>query len=394
MPGSITRREPRTYVYVLGCLLGAMSILIWGIRNYQQRRFSGMLEKTWQAYKHSFISPAGQVRRLEPMDTVSEGQAYAMLRAAWMRDKETFDRCYRWSEINLSRRGKGDALLAWHWADGKVSDWMPASDAEIDYAVSLIFADSLWPGGAPAGLVPYGERARQEAADILRRLTFSTRSGRLYLAPWFLRSSSRLNPQNPSYYSPAQFRILHRFTGDRRWLGLVDTTYFLLDKLSRGFGGTSGVGLIPDWCDVDDDDAVHPRPKESEAFGWNAVRVPFRIGWDYFWFQSVDARKFFDSGMAKFISEEWARRRTVFCGYQMNGQPVTRSENPAFYAAYYYALAAVGSADAPAVLEKNRSYLVHNEEGWFYGGPDYYVNSLAWLAEGLRSGVVRDLSSK
>ena len=91
-----------------------------------------IVENTWSGYKHFFLDADGRVKRPKEGDTVSEGQAYAMLRAVWMDDKKTFDGCYRWTEENLSRKNKtGDNLLAWHWKDGKVSDWMPASDADV-----------------------------------------------------------------------------------------------------------------------------------------------------------------------------------------------------------------------------------------------------------------------
>ncbi len=121
-----------------------------------------------------------------------------MLRAVWLGDKAAFDACYRWSETHLRR--KEDSLLAWHWKDGKITDSMPAADADIDYALSLLQAEARWPGQAPEGLAPYGARGLQSAEDILRLLTFRAGS-RLHLSPWILRPKAEAPfPVNPSYY--------------------------------------------------------------------------------------------------------------------------------------------------------------------------------------------------
>jgi endoglucanase len=386
-------------------------------------------EFTWLGYKSCFIASDGRVMRPREGDSVSEGQAYAMLRAVWMRDKDTFDRCYRWAEDNLSRRLKtGDSLLAWHWKDGTIADWMPASDADVDYALSLIFADSLWRGQAPKGTEDYGVKARKVLGDILRLETYLTGKGRVYLSPWIIadKTAERF-PVNPSYYSPAHFRVFYRFTEDRRWLELVDTTYYLLGQLSGSLNGQAGKGLVPDWCSVDRGDLFYPLEGKNDGFGWEAVRIPLRVAMDYRWFNSPEAKRFFDgsaepnpafsgqdkergspsilsrlrpkgrssrrvdSGLSIFIENEWKQNKTVYCEYTYNGVCHNKYENPLFYAAYYCALSATSSPYARDMLEKMRSYIIKDRDGWLYQGPDeYYVNSLAWFADGFISGTIEN----
>lgn len=372
-----------------------LALILWP-RAPEKRRAREAVQKTWSGYKRLFVGADGRVRRLPEDDTVSEGQAYAMLRAAWLEDKATFDLCYRWTEENLSRRREeGDSLLAWHWRDGKVQDRMPAADADLDYALSLFFAESLWPGAAPAGLPPYGRRAKRSADDILRRLTYTADAGRLFLSPWILASGTRAPfPANPSYYSPAHFRVFHRSTGDERWLRLVDTTYRLLGRLARDRSHAKGSGLVPDWCAVGLDGRVSPLPGKSSRFGWNAIRVPLRVGWDLAWFHAPQAEAFFRSGLADFVEREWVSRGALLCEYRWDGSGPLGYEDPAFYAAYYTVLAAVGSQAAPALLRKTRSFVKRDLDGWNYGRSQYYVNSLAWLADGLASGAVRDIGAE
>ena len=81
-----------------------------------QKQPEQSLETWWESYKRNFILPDGRVQRPEHgFDTVSEGQAYAILFSVFMNDKDTFDLIYQWTEQYLSRKNNyGDHLLAWH----------------------------------------------------------------------------------------------------------------------------------------------------------------------------------------------------------------------------------------------------------------------------------------
>src|SRR5205823_12290093 len=76
-------------------------------------------------------------RRDQGGDTVSEGQAYAMLVAAAIRDRTRFDRAWTWSRTHLRRR---DGLMSWHWQAGHVTGADPAADADLDMARALVIA--------------------------------------------------------------------------------------------------------------------------------------------------------------------------------------------------------------------------------------------------------------
>lgn len=345
---------------------------------------SNILDATWEGYKRYFIDKDGRVKRPKESDTVSEGQAYAMLRAVWMNDKATFDRVYRWTEINLSRqRMMDDHLLAWLWKSGQVNDWMPASDADIDYALSLIMAQNKW-GQTTDDLEPYGIKAEEVLRDILNHLTFRTESGRLYLSPWILTQGPLERfPINPSYYSPAHFRVFYKHTRDERWLELVDTTYFIVHNLSDSFNGQKGVGLIPDWVSVDHANNFAALENRNSGFGWEAVRVFFRLALDELWFDAQESKDYFSSGVAGFIENEWAKNGIVYCEYDYNGSPARpRYDSPLYYAAYYITLSIEGSPLAEEILAKLRSSLIRDGQTAVYSGEDeYYINSWAWMAE-------------
>lgn len=80
-----------------------------------------------------------------------------MLRSVLMDDRKSFDECLAWTESHLSRKTThGDRLLAWHYENGQVTDSTAASDADIDYAFSLVLASRTWKDGSYLDLATGG----------------------------------------------------------------------------------------------------------------------------------------------------------------------------------------------------------------------------------------------
>ncbi len=58
-----------------------------------------LIPKAWKGYIRAFIKPDGRVHRPSHNgDTVSEGQAYALLMASLLDDQRTFDTVMEWTE--------------------------------------------------------------------------------------------------------------------------------------------------------------------------------------------------------------------------------------------------------------------------------------------------------
>ena len=103
---------------------------------------AGMREDTariaGQKFLDEYVEPDGRVvRRDEGGDVVSEGQAYGMLIAVAVGDETRFRSIWKWTKTYLRR---ADGLLAWRWADNKVTDVNSAADADLDAARSLVLA--------------------------------------------------------------------------------------------------------------------------------------------------------------------------------------------------------------------------------------------------------------
>lgn len=113
-----------------------------------------LFQQSWWAYRDRFIQGDGRVIDREAEDrSTSEGQAYALLRAVWIDDRDTFDRVLQWSETNLQRRNldgsRSDLLWAWKWGKQPDGNWGLidgnfASDGDIDAITALIFAAQRW----------------------------------------------------------------------------------------------------------------------------------------------------------------------------------------------------------------------------------------------------------
>lgn len=333
-----------------------------------------LIVNAWSGYGKRFILPDGRVQRpRNGGDTVSEGQAYALLIASLLDDRKTFDRVLDWTEAHLSRKGRtGDHLLAWHWEPGKgVTDWNSASDADLDYALALIIASTRWRDER------YARKARLVMSDLLD-LETEVINGRRYLLPGSWRKGRDAYIINPSYLSPAHFRIFFACTGDPRWNHLIEGSYNLIETASKRFDGATGVGLVPDWLLLTVDGALTRAKGFSDRFGWDAIRTPWRLGMDALWFEEDLAKRYLES-MRDFYTQEWERRGDrFFAEYTYEGKPAGQYEHVAAYAMSLSALARSNSPVLTGVLDKLRS--AFNKDAHLFGdSDDYYANSLVLL---------------
>jgi len=361
---------------------GGFILFAWILSTQQEgevHQSSRILSATWHGYKSYFIQPEGRVLRFPERDTTSEGQANAMLRSVVMGDRQTFDNLLRWTEDKLSRQDKfGDHLLSWHYIDGSIHDGMPATDADIDYAMALILASQQWKNDS------YADIARRSLKDILDKLTVVFKYHR-YLLPWIIDSPSALDkiPQNLSYYSPAYFKSFYAFDHDPRWLELVSTTYILLAQVQKSFNGQSGVGLVPDWVSVDSNGRIFTYDGKSGNFSWEAIRVPMRIGIDAFFTRDPRAMEVL-SNFSRFFESELHNRGKLMSEYSYDGKPLKDTqESPLPYAVSYITFELTNNHNlALLAINKLRASIHRGFRGAYYqNAREYYINSLVWATE-------------
>jgi endoglucanase len=205
-----------------------------------------------RAFLDRYVDGDGRVvRRDQGGDTVSEGQAYAMLAAVAVGDRARFDRVWSWTRAHLRR---DDGLLSWHWAGGKVADPQASADADLDAAHALLLAAARF--HAP-GL----REASRAMADAMRGAEI--RDGVVLAGPW---ATSR-GLTNPSYFDPRALAALH-----------MDDVAAATRRVVAAVAGDGGAAP-PDWSTVGPPPAPSGPPNGSgpPAYGYDAARVPIRL---------------------------------------------------------------------------------------------------------------------
>jgi endo-1,4-beta-D-glucanase Y len=386
-----------------------------------------VLTSSWQSYSRHFIKADGRVMVPEEGGgTISEAQAYALLRAVWVGDNAVFNRVYSWTYNNLSRaRAHGDSLLAWRWGqrpDGSwgVLDVNSATDGDLDYALALILADRKgW--RAPPNLPDFREEARRVQAAILAREVVALPDGELLLTPGNWHELKPPYLVNPSYFSPAAYRLFAKASprpegrsggvssqGSRPtsspshqermdsypeavWGDLHRSTYKVLGHINRGLGDQPGVGLFPDWCRVDAAGRIEPAPGKDTRFGWEAVRIPFRVALDGLWFGEPRAARLLKEKFLPFFKNTFKAQGRLLAVYNFDGAPAVDYESPVLYAGVLAGALAAGDRDfAREMALKVLSFYREDGPRAYFETPDhYYANNWAWLGLALYAGWVK-----
>lgn len=255
----------------------------------------------------AYVEPDGRVSRPDQGDdTVSEGQAYALLLAVAADDEARFDLVWDWTTSELAR---GDGLLAWHWADGAVVDEAPAADADLDAARALLLAGDRW---QRSDLLAAG-RALGEA--LAEHEVVSSPTGPVLLAgPWAVGPPTVVNP---SYGSPRAYDVLLAAGVSGPWDELAVGDRARLE----GVGVPAG-RLPPDWAHLDDAGHLEPvgppwAPDDSPSWSFDAARVPIRLA------ESCDpADRALAAALAATLGEGASTRMALDGGEQAAAHPL------------------------------------------------------------------------
>ena len=272
------------------------------------------------------------VRHDQGGDTVSEGQAYAMLLAVAQDDEERFDRVWTWTREHLRR---DDGLLAWHWKDGRVADPEPAADADLDAARALLLAAERF--DEPR----YAEEGRALGRAIEEHMTAPAADKTVLVAgPW----AQARGVVNPSYFSPRALAALgldHVAASSRR----------LTDVLTES-------GLPPDWAKVEPWGVVPTGPPAGgePGYGYDAVRIPIRLAESCLPADRALAARLWP----RLQDRPGAARRAL------DGTPLTEDESPAALAGAAAAAHAAGDERAAAEL-LDRAAALDAEQPSYYG---------------------------
>jgi endoglucanase len=281
-----------------------VALLVAGCGHDQQPR-SSFLDR--------YVGSDGRVvRHDQGGDTVSEGQAYALLLAVATDDRARFDKVWGWTTAHLQRP---DGLLSWRWADGHVVSDEPAADADLDTARALALAADRFHESS------YRDASRKIVRAIVRDESTWAADRPVLVAGRWARGRAVVNP---SYWSPRAYQELG-------FPKISESSRVLTDRLVSD-------GLPPDWARVQPYGVVPSGPPSGgdTAYSYDAVRVPIRLA------ESCNPadRELAARMWPRLQHDPGAARRAL------DGTPLSSDEHPAALAGAAAAAQAAGDANA------------------------------------------------
>lgn len=238
------------------------------------------MKTLWAGWKSRFVV-GGQVQGNDPSgnkSVVSEGQAYGMMMALWLNDQATFNSIWAATEANMWN-GK-----TYGWKASDKNSW--AADADLDIAGMLIFASALVDAGHwtdyKVGANNYKAKALINLAGIHSDMIASN---------GMIKSGNWTGAMNPSYQEVHWYKVFAEFlkannATDPGWTTTIyNGGYQLLAAqpsgnkgMARNFSTTSG-GSQGDGTSM----------PTRDDMGFDACRVPYRVGLDLLWYNSTKA---------------------------------------------------------------------------------------------------------
>jgi len=276
--------------------------------------------------------------------TKVESMGWAMIIAAYMGDKNTFDGLYTFYKSKIQSHG----MMAWKVTCGGVNDGGSASDGDLDVAFAMVVASWQW-----------GESYKTEAIKLIntvKKLIVKCNGGTTVIAGGMsgMGTYGGCNETDISYHTPAFFRCFAEVTGNSDWDKLADDTYTLLNN-----GANPTTGLIPDWQSLDGGQASGGR---NHSYGFDACRVPWRIALDYLWNGNEKAKAWCTK-----ISN-WAYGvgpSKIVDGYSLDGRATGRYHNMSYVGAF--AVAAMCNSQEVADAFGAEVAKMRFDNYWYHG---------------------------
>ncbi|HPW72115.1 MAG TPA: glycosyl hydrolase family 8 [Bacteroides graminisolvens] len=216
-------------------------------------------------------------------DVRTEGMSYGLMIAVQFNRKDIFDRLWRWCKKYMQHQeGPLEGYFAWSCkTDGTRNAQGPASDGELYYVTSLIFASNSW--GNDSDINYLGE-----AQHILNCSMKKDGTNRVmplinmeHKLITFVPDTFGGRFTDPSYHVPAFYEVWARWANDGRadfWRECAARSREYLHKSIHPV-----TGLNPDYNNYDGSLLNMKRGIIGDAFRFDSWRVPMNIALDYSW---------------------------------------------------------------------------------------------------------------
>lgn len=320
--------------------------------DHVQAWYESMKTKYLQTCSNNSIRPG-----VSPLSkSLVEAQGFIMIAAAYMGDKETFDKLYTYYKSRCSNEGCG--FMGWKQIGCDThEDRGSASDGDIDVACGLVVANWQWPDQG------YESKAT-ELINNLERIIVSCSNGVQAICGGCSNGNAwgGCNETDISYYEPAFFREFAKLSGNDMWDKLADDTHKIRDAAAN-----QTTGLVPDWQSVSGTAGAGSR---VGYYGFDAIRAPYKQALDYLWNGNEEALA-------------WCKKITTWAhgygvdklkdGFQLNGTIQGSNHNLAIVGS----LAVAAMANSQDILDDfARESKKLNDDFWYSG----YLGNLYLLA--------------
>lgn len=345
--------------------------------------FSNLFEGPQKIYFEVSDSMA-YISDIKNNDARSEGMSYGMMIAVQLDRKEIFDRLWRWSKHYMQHQdGPMKGYFRWSCKrDGTPNSMGPASDGELYFITSLIFASNRW--GNDTG-IDY----LSEAQFILN--SSMDKTGEKGVTPLihpehqlitFVPTGFGAGFTDPSYHVPAFYEVWALWAGDGRsdyWRECAVKSREYLHKVIH-----PETGLNPDYSHYDGS-LLNSGRIIGDAFRFDSWRVPMNIALDYSWAcEDREWQKEYGHKIQNFL---YAQGVDQFVDqYNIDGTEVSEVLGAGGYTVLRHSLGLVASSAAVSLVcshEKSREFVDHlwkakhepYEDGYF----DAYYDGLLQL---------------
>ena len=227
----------------------------------------------------------GYVSDIKNHDARTEGMSYGMMVAVQMDRKDIFDRLWRWSRKYMQHQeGPLKGYFAWSCkTDGTRNSQGAASDGELYFITSLIFASNRW--GNDTG-INYKAEAQHILECIMPRGEGENSS---YLIDpdtrliTFTPSGFGKRFTDPSYHIPAFYEVWAKWADDGRADFWNDCAAKSREFIHQAVNPQTG--LNPDLCGYDGKPmpGFGGRRNGGSNFRYDSWRVPMNMALDYEW---------------------------------------------------------------------------------------------------------------
>jgi endoglucanase len=351
---------------------------------------SGLLQEAWQGYRTAFIQGDGRVVDLERDGvSTSEGESYAMLRAVWSGDRDTFDRVWRWTQDNLGTRETG--LFGYLWGNNHHGAYTllsrdSAADADEDIALALLLASRRW------GNAGYLSGSRGVLAAIWTH-EVATAGGRPYLSAgsWAPGNRSAGLVVNPSYMAPSAYRLFAGVDPAHPWAQLVTTAYSVIrDCTASPLSTGRSAGLPPNWCAIAGDGRAGPAPQMSkpDTYGYDAFRTMWRVAVDVLWNRAPEGRAYLANATP--LLRDWTAHHSLAPEYAHDGSSLGGTADPTVEGGDVGALLVTDPAAAQSLVHDVLLASYSRDGAPHFGDPrNYYEQNWVWFGIALAQGAVQ-----